>query len=240
MTDTASSKTSGSLTAKMFLIISGSCLIYLSLLAASIAAVAALFSKGGTGESLVITASRAFLNVLYVPTVMIVGVLMIAILFVGMIKSLGAIDSKSIKMPILIFCIFVLAAVGSVGPLADYRPSPTTAYLLIFALLVAVSMAIHIYLLFSKKVPLTAKVQESLLVIPYVILSVFSAMSLVQAMLLYIASGQVEVEVQKLCAGILSPLWAIACLFIPAAIIYWLGDLKSSQEMAGKESKPVS
>jgi uncharacterized membrane protein len=185
----------------MFLIISGSCLIYLSLLVAGIVAVTALFSKGEAGESLVITASRAFLNVLYIPIIGILVVLMIAVL-----------------------------------------SNPTTAYLVVFVVLVAVSMAIHIYWLFSKSaVPLAAKVKGGLLVVPYVIASVFGAMSLVQAMLRYMISGSVEVGVQKLCAGIFLPLWAIACLFIPTAIVYWLGDEKSSQEMAREDqSKPVS
>ena len=84
-----------------------------------------------------------------------------------------------------------------------------------------------------------------LLVFPYVILSIFSAMSLVLAMVLSIKTPVPEGEgLVKVCTGIASPLLAIACLFIPTAICALLDDRKPSSEATagrpGTTGEPIS
>ena len=220
MTDSSSDKTSGLLTAKMFLIMGGSCLIYLSILAAGIAAVIAWFMNGGTGESFIIAFARTFFNFLYIPTLISLMIMVVAILAFAAIKLFQTGSTDSAKSQILVFAIFVFSVAGSVGPLLDYRPDPTITYLIVFAVLVAISLAIHFFLLFSvSTLSLTKRAMYGLLVFPYVPISIFCAMSFVQAMLLYVSPSSQAEGIVKVCSGIVSPLWAIACLFIPTVIL---------------------
>ena len=220
MTAVPSAQPKKSLSAKMFLVVAGSCVLYLSLLAAVIAAAVALFGDTATGESLTFTVSRAFLNALYIPTVLILMMLMLAVLaFVG-IKLLGT-TGGSAKLVILCIAIFVFSVGGSIGPLLAYRPDPTTAYLIVFAALVAISLAFHAAMVFSDStVSALEKVKRCVLLFPFVIVSVFSAMSLVLAMLRYVNPSTQAEGILKVCSGILMPLWAIASLFIPLVILY--------------------
>jgi hypothetical protein len=161
----------------------------------------------------------------------ILAIFMIVILIFAGIMLFKGINTDSAKMQILIFAIFVFAIGGSVGPLLDYRPAPTVAYLIVFTVLVAISLAIHFFLLFSDSTfSLTKRAMSGLLVFPYVPISIFSAMSLVQAMLLYVSPSTEAEGIVKVCSGIVSPLWAIVCLFIPTVVLTLLKDQKPPEE----------
>jgi hypothetical protein len=201
MTNSASSKTKGSLTAKMFLIISGSCLIYLSLFAAVIAAVVAMFSNVGSEESLIIIASRAFFKLLYGPTFLFLMILMSAIILFGVVKLFGTIGTVSVRTLILFFAVFVFPIGGSLVPLGEYQPEPTLIYLVVFAVLSVISLTYHLYKVLSMRTALLKeKAKKCLLVFPYVILSIFSAMSLVLAMVQYFNPSIKAEVVLKVCS----------------------------------------
>jgi hypothetical protein len=74
---------------------------------------------------------------------------------------------------------------------------------------------------------------------PYVILSVFSAMSLILAMVQSIKAPAPEGEgLLKVCTGIAMPLLALACLFIPLGIGVWLDSQRAPTETQESEPGP--
>ena len=241
MAELSSNQAKSSPARKTLLVTLGSGIIYLSMLAAGIAGVVALFRHTGANESFVTTFSRGFFRALYFPTASILAVAIVGVVVFAAIKFFAGGGSDSAKITITFFIVLLFVLIGSAGSLIHYRPEPTTAYLIVFGLLTAPSLALHIYLVVKTNTPSPIeKVRNGLLVTPYVILSIFSAMSLVLAMVLSIKTPVPEGEgLVKVCTGIASPLLAIACLFIPTAILYLgLDDQRPSQETAGNEQSP--
>ncbi len=229
---------------KKIAVIIGSILITLILLIAGLIGVIDASGGRGTGDPWLARFTQTFLGIFYIPIFIVLGLAIAALVVAGSVMMFRSTSGTgtSIKFLILLGFVCLLVLIGSVGPLVGYLPHPNTVYLVALGVLLAASLVFHLLgmLAVDNQVSLAVKVGDCLLVIPYVFASVFSTVTLFDAMLNYVAHAEVEIWIEKLCAGILSPLWAVACLFIPTGVLMVLGEGKPDRPwVPGKQPAPV-
>jgi len=217
MTQTFREKYLGGASYKLvFSILSG--LIALLMLTGLIVGVVALF-KESSGTSPLIVALKAFLNAIYLPSIVILILIIVGALLYATIMMISETSGGSAKITILLIAVFVFGVSGTVKPLINYRPEPTTGYLITSFIVFLLLLALNVFLNYSNvAVPKAERHLRLVILFPFVILTNFFIVSLIFAMIQYIKYGVVEEGFEKLCTGIIMPIFALACLLIPLGV----------------------
>lgn len=217
MTQTFREKYLGGASYKLVLsILSG--LIALLMMIGLVVGVVALF-KDKSGSPPLTFALKAFLNAIYLPSIVILILLIVGALLFATIKMITETAGDSAKITILLIAIFIFGVSGTVKPLIDYRPEPTTGYLITSFIVFLLVLALITYFNYaSKAVPQSERHIRFVILFPFVILTSFFMVSLIFAMIQHIKFGVVEVGFEKLCTGIIMPIFALVCLLIPLGV----------------------
>ena len=203
-------------------IVSG--LIAFLLVIGLIAGFVAFFGDVTVGSRLLV-AIKASLNAIYLPSIILLSLMIWGALLYAIIMMISETSGGSAKVTILLLAVLVFGITGTITPLMNYRPEPTTAYLIVslivFLLLIVLT---HLMISVSKLISQKERRARTLIVLPYLFLTDFFIVSLIFAMIHHIKYGVVEEGFQKLCTGILMPVFAIACLLIPVFVLMLLAE----------------
>jgi len=201
-----------------------SCLIALLIVIGLVVGTAAFF-KESSGASPLVAALKAFFNAIYLPSILFLILIIIGALLYGTITMIKETAGDSAKITILLIAIFIFGVAGTVKPLMDYRPDPTIGYLVTFFIVFLLQLVFIIWATYTIKVISKQEKRTRLLIgLPFVFLATFFIVSLIFAMIHHIKFGVVEVGFEKICTGIIMPVFAIACLLIPVGVEVLLAE----------------
>jgi lysylphosphatidylglycerol synthetase-like protein (DUF2156 family) len=221
----------------IFSIVGG--LIALFLVIGLVVGFVALFRES-EGSSPLIAALKAFLNAIYLPSILILILIIIGTLLYATITMIKETSGGSAKITILLIAVFIFGVSGTVKPLMNYRPEPTTGYLVTFFIVFLLQLVFNTWAMYTVKVISQQEKQIRLLIVlPFVVLTSFFIVSLIFAMIQHIKYGVVEVGFEKICTGIIMPIFAIACLLIPIGVQVMLSDGDPENKKPEAASEPA-
>ncbi|MGI6744018.1 MAG: hypothetical protein ACOX4O_10215 [Eubacteriales bacterium] len=201
-----------------------SVLIALLMVSAFVVGIVAFF-KENSEVSPIVAALKAFFNTIYLPSILILILAIIGILLFATITMIKETSGGSAKVTILLIAIFIFAILGTIKPLMDYRPVPTTGYIIVFFAILSLLFVFSIVMTYSGNAISTKEKRTRLLIVlPFAFLASFYIVSLIFAMIHHFKYVVEELELEDIFTGIFMPIFAIACLFIPIVIPIMLAE----------------
>ena len=194
-------------------------LVAYGMLAVAVQRGLAALAAGGTAGSAPLVFLQGFAEGLFIPSVVLGVLLIVAAVIAAIYRSLK--NARGMSSTGAYAFMVLIALFGLVGPMPYFPPKTTLLYGVLFGLIaVGWWLGSAGMILFGKrKLSLPARIEGVILMIPGAILPTFWALMFGQGTLGFIGS---DAELwMKILIGILAPLYALGCLIIPLFVVQW-------------------